>query len=251
MPSGRGQGSSQTGRRPHRSVTTARPARHLLAAADVGRGGHRSAGCWFGAALISRFAGCSARSANISRATMPGSIIPTRSWAASEIRDLCDAFERAVDRIEGAEREALEALDGQRRLVREVHHRVKNNLQVVASLLSIHGRSAGKAGGQGRLFGDRPAGRCAVGGPPPPLCRAGGEPGHRASPAADRACRGPPRPARRPKRGACASNSISIRRRRPRTSRSRPHSSSPRSSSSPCFGIPATRSKSRCGATTS
>ena len=71
--------------------------------------------------------------------------LPTNLGVASEIRDLCEAFERAVDRIEGAEREALDALDGQRRLVREVHHRVKNNLQVVASLLSIHGRSASKA----------------------------------------------------------------------------------------------------------
>ena len=70
--------------------------------------------------------------------------LPTNLGVASEIRDLCEAFERAVDRIEGAERDALNALDGQRRLVREVHHRVKNNLQVVASLLSIHGRSASK-----------------------------------------------------------------------------------------------------------
>ena len=68
--------------------------------------------------------------------------LPKTTGAASEVRDLCFAFERAVERIEGAEREALGALDGQRRLVREVHHRVKNNLQVVASLLSIHGRSA-------------------------------------------------------------------------------------------------------------
>lgn len=61
---------------------------------------------------------------------------------ATEIHDLRDAFVRAVTRIEETERGMAEALEGQRRLVREVHHRVKNNLQVVASLLSIHGRSA-------------------------------------------------------------------------------------------------------------
>ncbi|MGH6706076.1 MAG: sensor histidine kinase [Sphingomicrobium sp.] len=73
-----------------------------------------------------------------------GLVIPPGLGPATEIHELGEAFSRAVDRIEGAEREALEALEGQRRLVREVHHRVKNNLQVVASLLSIHGRSAAK-----------------------------------------------------------------------------------------------------------
>ncbi len=68
--------------------------------------------------------------------------LPDRLGPTAEIRELGTAFERAVDRIELSERQMAEALEGQRRLVREVHHRVKNNLQVVASLLNIHGRSA-------------------------------------------------------------------------------------------------------------
>src|SRR3954464_10227840 len=48
-----------------------------------------------------------------------------------------------MERASDSERDMASALEGQRRLVREVHHRVKNNLQVVASLLNIHGRSAG------------------------------------------------------------------------------------------------------------
>ncbi|MEO7814615.1 MAG: sensor histidine kinase [Sphingomicrobium sp.] len=69
-------------------------------------------------------------------------VLPERLGAADEIRSLGAAFERAVDRIEHSEQQMAEALHGQQRLVREVHHRVKNNLQVVASLLNIHGRSA-------------------------------------------------------------------------------------------------------------
>lgn len=69
-------------------------------------------------------------------------VLPERIGSAEEIRSLGRAFERAVDRIEESESQMAEALEGQRRLVREVHHRVKNNLQVIASLLSIHGRSA-------------------------------------------------------------------------------------------------------------
>jgi len=68
--------------------------------------------------------------------------LPDKLGPSTEIQQLRDAFERAVSRVDESERQMSSALDGQRRLVREVHHRVKNNLQVVASLLNIHGRSA-------------------------------------------------------------------------------------------------------------
>jgi two-component sensor histidine kinase len=68
--------------------------------------------------------------------------LPRKLGPSTEIQELRDAFTRAVTRVDDSEREMASALEGQRRLVREVHHRVKNNLQVVASLLNIHGRSA-------------------------------------------------------------------------------------------------------------
>lgn len=68
--------------------------------------------------------------------------LPRKLGPSTEIQGLRDAFGRAILRVQESERESSEALAGQRRLVREVHHRVKNNLQVVASLLNIHGRSA-------------------------------------------------------------------------------------------------------------
>jgi two-component sensor histidine kinase len=69
--------------------------------------------------------------------------LPRKLGPSREIQELRNAFGRTIDRVEESERETTGALEGQRRLVREVHHRVKNNLQVVASLLNIHGRSAG------------------------------------------------------------------------------------------------------------
>ena len=56
---------------------------------------------------------------------------------SEEIQELRNAFGRAIGRAEESERETTSALEGQRRLVREVHHRVKNNLQVVSSLLKL------------------------------------------------------------------------------------------------------------------
>ena len=68
--------------------------------------------------------------------------LPRKLGPSREIQELRNAFGRAIGRVEESERETTGALEGQRRLVREVHHRVKNNLQVVASLLNIHGRTA-------------------------------------------------------------------------------------------------------------
>ncbi|MFL6726467.1 MAG: sensor histidine kinase [Sphingomicrobium sp.] len=69
--------------------------------------------------------------------------LPRKLGPSEEIQELRNAFGRAIGRAEESERKTTSALEGQRRLVREVHHRVKNNLQVVASLLNIHGRNAG------------------------------------------------------------------------------------------------------------
>ncbi|URD62288.1 hypothetical protein M8312_07270 [Sphingomonas sp. KRR8] len=67
--------------------------------------------------------------------------LPERLGSATEIQELAASFSRAVVRIEQSEKDMAVALEGQRRLVREVHHRVKNNLQVIASLLNIHSRT--------------------------------------------------------------------------------------------------------------
>ena len=70
--------------------------------------------------------------------------LPSKLGPSQEIQQVRDAFGRAVARVDASDAEMTSALEGQRRLVREVHHRV-NNLQVVASLLNIHGRSASTA----------------------------------------------------------------------------------------------------------
>ncbi|MCJ8190635.1 sensor histidine kinase [Sphingomicrobium aestuariivivum] len=67
---------------------------------------------------------------------------PEKLGPAREIRELGESFAGTVRRIEESEKDLIQAIEGQRRLVREVHHRVKNNLQVVASLLNIHSRGA-------------------------------------------------------------------------------------------------------------
>ena len=66
-----------------------------------------------------------------------------RAVPSQEIRDLGDTF-RALSRTVATHEAGLaEGLVRQTRLTREVHHRVKNNLQVISSLINIHARGAG------------------------------------------------------------------------------------------------------------
>lgn len=64
---------------------------------------------------------------------------------SQEVAALAAAFDRLADDTARHEAAIIAALDEQRRLTREVHHRVKNNLQIVASLLSIQARDAESA----------------------------------------------------------------------------------------------------------
>lgn len=68
--------------------------------------------------------------------------IPRLATPAREIGELASAFHRVAQTVARHEAELEAAVERQTKLVREVHHRVKNNLQVVASLLNLHARGA-------------------------------------------------------------------------------------------------------------
>ena len=68
--------------------------------------------------------------------------LPNLRSPAREIGALGEAFNDVTRTVARHEAELEAAVERQTRLVREVHHRVKNNLQVVASLLNLHARGA-------------------------------------------------------------------------------------------------------------
>ncbi len=67
-----------------------------------------------------------------------GTFDPTNlDGAPSEIRELSEAFARATDALGEQRRKLRVASTQQELLMQEIHHRVKNNLQIVASLLNL------------------------------------------------------------------------------------------------------------------
>lgn len=67
-------------------------------------------------------------------------VLPHISTPSQEIRALAGAFENVAAELGHHEAALEEGMSRQMRLTREVHHRVKNNLQVVASLINLHAR---------------------------------------------------------------------------------------------------------------
>lgn len=66
--------------------------------------------------------------------------IGTTDYLSAEMTALAAAFDRLANDSATHDAAMRDALDEQKRLTREVHHRVKNNLQIVASLLSLQAR---------------------------------------------------------------------------------------------------------------
>ena len=75
----------------------------------------------------------------------PGDRMPPMKrhmFVAREIVALDDMTQKLATNVADDKAALASALDVQRALTREVHHRVKNNLQIVASLISLHSRDA-------------------------------------------------------------------------------------------------------------
>jgi two-component sensor histidine kinase len=64
---------------------------------------------------------------------------------AQELRELGETFRAISETVAAHEAGLEEGLRRQTKLTREVHHRVKNNLQVISSLINFHARGAQSA----------------------------------------------------------------------------------------------------------
>ncbi|WP_298915991.1 histidine kinase dimerization/phosphoacceptor domain -containing protein [uncultured Algimonas sp.] len=71
-----------------------------------------------------------------------GSRVNLSGSAANEVQGLANSFNRMAHQLQERENRIAENLDEKDTLMREIHHRVKNNLQIIISLLNMQERKA-------------------------------------------------------------------------------------------------------------
>ena len=79
-------------------------------------------------------------------------IRPDLAEAPAEFKLLGDAMSEMAEGIQDRDRRLREAVDVKTTLIREIHHRVKNNLQIVMSLLSIQANQVKDMGARDALL---------------------------------------------------------------------------------------------------
>ena len=79
-------------------------------------------------------------------------IRPDLAEAPVEFRLLGDAMSEMAEGIQDRDRRLRESVDMKTTLIKEIHHRVKNNLQIVMSLLSIQAQQVKDAGAKEALI---------------------------------------------------------------------------------------------------
>ncbi len=75
----------------------------------------------------------------------PGDRLPhdRPGWfQVAEVGSLSALMRGLVDRVAGDKQSLAQSLEHQQNLTREVHHRVKNNLQIISSLINLHSRDS-------------------------------------------------------------------------------------------------------------
>ncbi len=78
-------------------------------------------------------------------AYVPGDQLPEGRrdrFQVAEIGSLAGLMRGLVDRVATDKQSLARSLEHQQNLTREVHHRVKNNLQIIASLINLHSRDS-------------------------------------------------------------------------------------------------------------